>query len=204
MLGPMGESPVETMRSESRDVRTGEVQATAHCDAGNLLGQLALIGPSLWPRCFRFNEADKPNQQDIHQLDMSNLYVIDRYWEAGCCPHLFLERLMDSSLMYWGELWARASGLVQVSSLEVPEGVGALLLAELESESAQVEEVYVNGRAVIGRCVLQCGQQLRVPVKPGDSVRLVGYYVPNPSVRDRKPDPWWKNTVITQFMSGTR
>ena len=202
ILGPMGEKPVDTMRTESRDVPSGEVQETTHCDAADLLGHLALIGPSLWPSCFRFDEAAKPSRQEVHQLDLSNLYVIDRYWEAGCCPHLFLERMMDSSLMYSGELWARASGLVQVSSLEVPQGVGALLLAELESESAHIEEVSVNGRVVISRCVLRCGQQLRVPVTPGDSVRLVGYYVPDPSVRDRKPDPWRKNTVITQFMSG--
>lgn len=202
ILGPIGEKPAETMRNESGNTRTGEVQVTSHSDAADLLGHLALIGPSLWPRCFQFEESGKPTRQEVHQMDLSNLYIIDRYWEAGSCPHLFLERLVDSSLMYWGELWAHAPDLVQVSDLEVPEGVGALLLAELESESAHVEHIYVNGRSVVGRCVVSRGKQLRVSVKPGDSVRLVGYYVSDPSVRNRKPDPWWKNTVITQFMSG--
>jgi hypothetical protein len=202
IMGPIGERSVETMRSESRDVETGEVQAISHCnDADFLISQLGALGPSLWPRSFQFNEAGMPGRQEVHQLDLSNLYTIDRYWEAGCCPHLFLEQFVDASLMYWGELWARAPELVQASSLEVPDGVSALLLAELEFESTHVEEICVNSRVVVGRCILRRGQQLRVPVKPGDSVQLVGYYIPNPSVRDRKPDPWWKNVVITQFMS---
>jgi hypothetical protein len=201
ILGPIQEKPFETMRSEYRDIQTGEVQSTEHCDVSGLLGELALVGPSLWPSRFQFNKSVNPNHQDVHQLDLSNLYLIDRFWEAGCCPHLFLERITDLSLAYWGEVWASAPHLVQVSCLVVPEGIGALLLAELESESAHIEEISVNGRSVIDRCLLQNGQHIRIPVTPGDSIRLVGCYIPYPSIRDREPDPWRKNTVISRFMS---
>lgn len=111
---------------------------------------------------------------------------------------------MAAKLLYKGEVWARAPDLLQVADLEVPEGVCALMLVELESETAYVREVCVNGCKVVTESVLHRGEQLRVCVSPGDSVRLVGYYVPHPSIANRKPDPWWKNGVINQFINTSR
>lgn len=200
VFGPIGAEPVKVYRTASQDVPTGEVQSTAHADGVVLINQLALVGPSLWPISFLLDRAGNRREQEVHQLDFSNLYTIDRSWEAGSCPHLFLEHSLDSSLTYWGELWAGAPDQSQVDSLQVPQAVNALLLTELENEVAHVVEVWVNGVAVTRNRVLHRGQTLRVSVRPGDRVRLTGYYVPHASARNREPDPWWKNEVVAAFM----
>lgn len=202
VLGPVGTGPFTVSRTVPQDVNTGEVQWTAHCNGGHLVNQLALIGPSLWPISFLLERAGNRREQKVHQLDFSNLYTIDRAWESGSCPHLFLEHCVQSSPTYWGELWARAPDELQVESLEIPEGVYALLLTELENEITYVVEVCVNEIAVARNQILHRGQTLRVTTRPGDMVRLAGYYVPHAGVRNREPDPWWKNQAILAFMQG--
>jgi hypothetical protein len=200
VFGPIGGEPWRVYRTVSQDVATREVQSIAHADGVDLVNQLSLVGPSLWPISFLLERARTRRAQQLHQLDFSNLYTIDRSWEAGSCPHLFLEHSLDSSLKYWGELWAGAPDESQVHTLQVPGAVKALLLTELENEVTYVDEVCVNDVAIARRRVLHRGQTLRISVRPGDSVRLTGYYVPHASTRNREPDPWWKNQVIAAFM----
>lgn len=200
VLGPIGAEPLRVSGTVSEHVQTGEVQLTSHCDGVHLVNQLALVGPSLWPILFLLERAGNRREQEVHQLDLSNLYTIDRSWEAGSCPHLFLEHSPNSSLTYWGELWAGAPDEPQVDSLQIPQAANALLLTELENEVAHVVEVCVNDAAVTRNLVLHRGETLRVTVRPGDRVRLAGYYVPHASARNREPDPWWKNEVIVAFM----
>ncbi len=200
VLGPLGADSLKVSRTVSQGVQTGEVQLTSHCDGAHIVRQLALVGPSLWPISFLLERADVRWEQKVHQLDLSNLYTIDRSWAAGSCPHIFLEHSFDSSLIYWGELWAGAPDEPRLQSLQIPQTVNALLLTELENEVAHVAEVGVNGVAIIRNQVLHRGEMLRIPVEPGDRIRLTGYYVPHASARNREPDPWWKNAVITAFM----
>lgn len=198
ILGPMSDVPTEVIRSELRDLESGEVQTVSHCETDWPMAQISLIGPALWPARLVLN--DSKSAQEIHQLDLANLYIIDRYWEAGSCPHLFFERSSHPSLSYWGEMWAQAPGLLQAHRLEVPAGVSALILAELEPEAAHVKEVTVNSEIIVRDLILQRGEWVRVTVKPGDRVELLGYYSPNFAVPGGEPNPWRKNAIITEFI----
>lgn len=202
VFGPIGPEAWTVYRTASQVVQTGEVQSTAHAAGGQVVNQLALIGPSLWPISFLLDRAGTSREQEIHLLDFSNVYTIDRSWDAGSCPHLFLEHAPASSLTYWGELWARAPDELQVNTIQVPQDVNALLLTELESETACVVEIRVNGVRITRNRILHRGETLRIPVTPGDRVCLTGYYVPHASARNRKPDPWVKNEVVASFMQG--
>ncbi len=155
---------------------------------------------ALWPISLEYEESGIQRRQEIHELDLSNLYTIDRSWECGCCPHLFLERL-DSSLVYGGELWAAAPALPQGHEMNAPESVQALIIAELEKEMTHVMEVSVAGHAVIRDCFLTQNQFLRIRVKPGDLLSLNGYYMPDPVLPNQSVDPWRKNQLIFGFMN---
>ena len=203
VFGPIGAERVRVHRTASYDVQTGEVQSTAHVDGADLINQVALVGPSLWPISFLLDRGGTRREQEIHQLDFSSLYMIDRSWEAGSCPHLFIEHSLDSSLMYWGELWAGAPDTSRVETFEVPQAINALLLAELENEVAYIVEVSVNGAVITHNRALHRGQTLRVSVRPGDRIRFIGYYTPRASARNRGPDPWWKNKVVVSFMQSS-
>ena len=71
ILGPMPEMPLEIIRNAFQDVETGEVQEIIHCDASNSISQLAMIGPSIWPKGFKFDETGAASRQEIHQIDLS-------------------------------------------------------------------------------------------------------------------------------------
>ena len=104
-------------------------------------------------------------------------------------------------MIYGGELWAVSPDLLQVREILVPDGVWAMVIAELENEMANVVEVSVNGRTINRDCILVQGQSLRVPVSPRDLVSLKGYYLPDANVYRRSLDPWRKNRLIVQFIN---
>ena len=198
-LEPLAGAPAfECFHSESRDVPSGEVQQVDH--SSMVLDQaLALVGPALWVDAISTQVGDIDADQMVYQLDLTNLYVIDRYWEAGCCPHLFLEGA-DGSLLYRGELWAQAPHAIQTSRLKVPEAATFLVVAELEPETTHVLKIAVNGACVASDRTICRGESLRIPVKPGDNVSLSGSYSPNKNGAGRRPDPWWKNSIIAEFL----
>lgn len=200
VLGPLPEVPMECFRSESRDVPGGEVQQVDHSNGARLEHALALIGPSLWPEALSIRVNGTDARQEIHQLDLTNLYVINRYWEAGCCPHVFLEGA-DSSLVYYGEIWSREPRVTQISKLVVPESVAFLIVAELEPETAHLSEISVNGKRLVANRVMRRGEYIRIPVRPANTVSLTGAYLPDRNVDGRRPDPWWKNSIVSAFIS---
>ena len=202
VLGPLGPESLHTSRAAYRQVTTGEVQSFSHAQGDHLADRLSLIGPAIWPISFAIECDGNSRDQEVHQLDLSNLYTVDRSWEAGSCPHLFCKRAGDLAIAYWGELWATAPMLLQTNTLIVPPGVERLILAELENEVTHVLGVLVNDVRVTGDAVLNRGQTLCIDTKPGDRVSLVGYYVPDDSVRTHVSDPWQKNRVIAAFVRG--
>jgi len=199
-LGPIRDISFHAFRTEYRDVTTGECEIVSHCSGEELIHQTALIGTALWPISLEYNDFGTQRRQEIHELDLTNMYTINRSWECGCCSHWFLER-NDSTLAYGGELWAAAPDFLHVCTITVPDGVRALLIAELQNEVTHVAEVSVASRTAIRDRLLMQGQSLRITVNPGDLVSLKGYYVPDASARNRGIDPWRKNRLVLQFMN---
>ena len=136
-------------------------------------------------------------EQLIHEFDLSNLYTIGRFWEAGSCPHLFGCAVEGRSVRYLGELFARQPGRSQTERVIVPEGTTALLIAELEQESTTIERVRVNGRLYSSVIFLNKGDTVELAVRSGDAIELTGFYTARHS---GLPDPWLRNSVVHEFM----
>lgn len=199
LLGPIdGESP-KLFREEMSYISTGEVQTSGHGDGTNVIGNTAIIGPRLWPKAIKVKDSTHTDvEHQIHDFDLSNLYTIDRFWECGSCPHLFLET--SKVKRYWGEIFAKASHEVQTTEIKIPSDVNACIVAELEHEVSRIVKISVNDFTIYSDITLNKNEQLFFPVKAGDHVCLVGSYEPLPSSNELPLDPWRKNEIVLEYM----
>lgn len=197
LLGPLGSVVARTMSELSKDIQTGQVQRVAHQDLTVAYENTAVIGPAFWPRSLRLAHGGAAVEQSIHEFDLSNLYTMDRSWEAGSCPHLFSYGCDGRSLRYLGELFARQPGSSMTERLVIPQGTAALLIAELETEQTTIEEIRINGQIHLSHLSLQKGDMVRLPGRPGDVIELSGYYTAGLTAL---PDPWVRNCLIHEFM----
>jgi len=169
----------------------------ARQDLATAYESTAVIGPAFWPRSIQSKGSPLAREQLLHEFDLSNLYTISRFWEVGSCPHLFARVNDGGSLQYLGELFAGATLRPQSERVAVPDGIGALLIVELQRERTTIEELRINGLHHISQVCLEQGDVVWLSVRPGDIVELRGYYSAEHSAL---PDPWLRNSVISDFM----
>jgi hypothetical protein len=196
LLAPIENALGEILSAQSAYIPTGQRQDFAHEDLTTAYAGTALIGPAVWPRAIRIAGSVVTSEQPIHEFDLSNLYTIGRSWEAGSCPHIFA---VGEQIRYLGEIFSLTPSLRQRERFIVPDGIGKLVVAELEAETTIVEQVLINEEKVRSRVNLECGEFIELGVQPGDIVELTGYYIPE---RFALPDPWFRNIVVYEFMQG--
>jgi hypothetical protein len=196
ILGPMEDASGEIFSQNTTELPTGQMQTVCHADVSALqTGSTALIGPAYWPKAISFQSAGPEQDQLIHEFELSNVYTIDRHWEAGSCPHLFFVR--NGRLVYRGELFARQPGKLEVEQIIVGEETTALLICELEMETTTIEEIRLNDRVIKNCLILNTGEVAHIPVRHGDVITIRGYYVARGST---PPDPWLRNLLVRNFV----
>lgn len=198
VLGPLDRGVPDGVTASRQEFPTGQVQDVQHTDCVSLVPDLCVIGSAIWPKHLTLEAGGSQRQQPIHELDLSNLYVIDRYWEAGSCPHLFWVG-SEGNKTYAGELFARAASVMQEETHLVPDGVCALLIAELEAEMTWIVFVKINERSVLNRRTLTRGQSLLITVEPRDRVFLRGWYEPESGTK-LDPSPLFRDQTIRKFL----
>lgn len=197
LLGPVEETTVETFSEEIQDLQIDLIQKVSHDDLGSAYARTAMIGPAMWPRELRLIDGGTPRQQQVHEFNLSNLYMIDRAWLIGSCPHLFACDSRLNTHRYIGELFAREPGITQTHRVQVHPGVRALVISELEPERTIIEEISVNGIVHIAGALLSQGQSLKLEVSTGDRIVIVGRYETSLPARQQ---PWLRNRLIRQYI----
>lgn len=199
LLAPIDRLPPPAISNVSDELARGEYQELDHVDYSTLTRAIGVLGPALWPASAVCTLGDHEATQAMHDLDLSNLYTLDRHWAAGSCPHLFF-RNAAGRLAYVREMFSKGPRLLQKHELKIPEDVFAVVLAELEHEETSLACIEVNGQAAVLERLLRCGESLAVCVKPGDTVALAGAYSPRIIARQ---DPMFQNRRIWEFLEGT-
>jgi hypothetical protein len=198
LIGPLEDMSFETLSEESQHLQE-ESQTVSHADMSRANANAAVIGPAFWPRALRLIDAGTAKQQ-IHEFNLANLYMIDRNWRVGSCPHLFAIESGRHSPRYVGELFARKTDVTQTHELLAPPGIKAFVIAELEPERTIIEEITVNGRVRIAGVALTQGQSVSLEVGAGDRIVVVGRYETSIATRQQ---PWLRNRLIRQYIEHT-
>lgn len=133
------------------------------------------IGKYFKPTELQYNFEDRLVTSEMHTLDLNNVFMLDRHWHIGSCPHLFYKRI-DEKTEYVRELFIKTPGIKAEELLKIPENISEIILVELEDEITYIQEVSVNRVKVIEEIILNKGEEIRFAVKPNDHVSLIGYY----------------------------
>ncbi|MCI0407344.1 MAG: hypothetical protein L0191_02060 [Acidobacteria bacterium] len=199
LLAPIDRLPPPAISNASDELANGQYQELDHVDYSTLTRAIGVLGPALWPAAVVATSGDHEVTQAIHDLDLANVYTLDRHWAAGSCPHLFFQDA-GGRLTYIREVFSRGPNLIQNHELEVPEGVSEVVLAELEHEETNLAWITVNGQAAMSERRLGFGESVAVRVRPGDVVTLAGAYTPRITSRQ---DPMFQNRRVWEFLQGT-
>lgn len=197
-LGPLDQGTPDGISSISEDLSSGQVQEVQHVDYSSLLQTVHLIGPAIWPRELVLVVDGSTVQQEIHEFDLSNLFVIDRYWESGSCPLLFFVTV-QGGMKYVGELFGQSPCQLQNEEWTVPNGVRALVIAEIEAETTHIEVLSVNDKPILQDTKLVRGQSLAIEVSGGERIVMRGWYEPK-ATTVLWPNPLQKNHRIVRFL----
>ena len=196
LLGPLRQRLPAAIRSEDYELAHGHYQEVDRVDYSSVTSKMGLLGPMIWPSSITATFGNVSVVQQLHELDMSNLYAIDRHWAMGSCPFLFL-RSHDDKLIYVRELFAGEPTVRSHDTITVPPGVTSMIVAELERETTYIESMSVNGWRHSVDLELHRRDRWELLVKCNDEIQLVGWYFPELPGRQ---DPLYHNQLICNFI----
>lgn len=207
ILGPIGDAADEALWShESEVVQSGQYQTLSHSAFPNLdIRECYGWGPIIRSPKIRYVDNGVEQVQDVHEFDLTNVYVQDRYWAMGSCPHIFAITA-DGEIRYLGELFAGPQATVQEISLHLKMDVMTLVIAELEDEITTIHHVKKNGLRLLKGIDLDKGRYIALSVAGGDVLTIVGSYRPHglqPPYRVMK-EPRRIRSLINNFIEELR
>jgi len=186
---------------EETELPDGSSQVVFFTDVSPDLSMVSMIGPAVWPSAIQLEFGESKAIQPVHNLDLSNLYKIERYWECGSCPFAFLADSSTSRITYIGDLFPKEGCENQKFDLTVPPGYDCFIIAELEHEHTRIQELLINDSVLCVNLDLFKGDTLSIPVSPGQKVLIIGSYVPLRENLAYRSNRLSKNRIITEYMS---
>lgn len=178
ILAPFGGVGFVSSRDqEQQELHRSWVQVLGHgrleCQDPTLL---RLVGPALHVERATVIVGGRRVACGVHPLDPSNLYVLDRHWMIGCCPHLFYRGATGWS--YDGSILAAPGvGIVVTAQRTLPLGCDSLRIWELEHEVTHIESIRLDGREQLSKpCRLTKGQWIDLPCAGVQELEVSGRY----------------------------
>lgn len=136
--------------------------------------EIEFIGPSLVPKKLIIEYQSRELTSQIHDFSFSNVYWVDRHWQCGSCPHLFL--IQNGELKYQGEIFSLRPNQIHKERIKIPKFVYELIIAELEQEVTFINYIKKNELLHDSEIVLKEGETYSIMVSPNDCIELEGKY----------------------------
>lgn len=200
LLSPFNEEDFnETVISEESMEDFARSQVITHMIRNGDKTDFRFIGKYFKPTEIRYNFEDRLVTSEMHTLDLNNLFMLDRHWHIGSCPHLFYKRI-DEKTEYVRELFIHTPGVSECEILNVPMNVVEIIIAELEDEITYIKEVLINDNMVFEDIILNKGEEIKFFVKRGDIVKLTGYYKSAFEDLPRREGQLLRNRIIGKYL----
>lgn len=139
--------------------------------------------------------------QKTYTFNPTSTYTIDRHWQCGSCPHMFLEGI---DLRYERELLAHCEGVRGSDFFAVPNDVTNIIIAEIEDETTEIDVIKINKQECISNIRLAKTDFIRIPVHSGDIVEITGRYIPDKILNTKELHGVKRNELISKFIKEYR
>lgn len=197
ILPPLYRTKIDTWSQDFDD--RSHVQEVSHCGISSEdLDHFSIVGNQILPVAVEFKVSGQLGRQELHELDLSNMYAIDRFWEMGSCPHLFF---VGENLSYSREILAKCELIEGVDSITVPERIHKLIIAELEGETTEIESIKIDGELTLENITLQKHDLVEIDVLCGMVIEVIGKYIPDSISSNRAPSGLRRNEKVCEFLA---
>lgn len=164
------------------------------------LTNFRLLGPAFWPKQVVARRAGVPITQSVHKLALGSVYTLDRVWQCGSCPHLFMQS-HDGTWRYLTELIPNGQRVEVFHSIDLPSDATVIVIAELEDEVSVLTEIAMDGCVVARKIEMHKGDVLRIPLSGARTLSVAGSYFPLRQQLDTKQGDEMRNRLVCQFLS---
>lgn len=176
MLGPIGEVRGEFNSINGTRTENGQMQELSRgCFLNTDINSCLYWGPVLSSPQLHYRVEGMEQIQEIHELDLRSLYVVDRYWMMGSCPHIFSID-MNGKVSYLGEIFADRPDISHAESISIEKNICWLVVAELEDEKTYISSAFQKDTLLVEDVCLEKGDYLVIPVSGNVSIIIRGWY----------------------------
>jgi len=188
--------------NDMTELKTGQVQELSFSTLDkSSTGAFTSLGPTICPLSLSFQQDGINSPQAIHKLDLENVYILNRFWEKGSCPHLFFFDGSRKRLTYWSELFSEFPCRSVTHVITVPCSFSSMLIVELEFEETYIELISIDGVPKRRGEHLKRWDFIEVPVQPGQEISITGWYTPSHHSNNLETSPGVKNDFLASFMT---
>ena len=196
VLGPLDHFSVRDGFAVKTELGQAHWQTFAHVTANEARTWASFTwGPAFFPQQIKFTYGGFDQYQSVHELNVSNVYEIDRHWGMGSCPHVFG---IDTSgkVRYLGEVLAKGSNNLVTETLRIPSDAVEIVIAELEEETTYLNTIKNGAETLLSDRVLTQGEF--VVIRPSSAELTVeGFYIPSHPAGT--PQPVRRNELVGNF-----
>jgi len=201
ILAPYKSIDSEEFYNIRKDLKGGRCQVFQHISINEEIS-FDTIGSTIYPFSLSYIAGDNLEHQHFHEIDLNNLYVLDRFWEIGSCPLLFFKNSKINKTYYSTELFAKYLNVTQEYNCIIPFEIDTLIIAEIEDEKCIIESLKL-GELELRDIILNKNEYIKLPVVPNIPLKIRGYYIPNKLDSVINSQPVRKNQLISKFILNT-
>lgn len=139
------------------------------------------IGEVLEPLKLVYQTGSKTREELIHRINYNSLYLIHGGALCGSCPHMFFEN-ENGELTYGGELFSSKPDVLLPEKRTIPDNTIAIIIAELEQETAYIAEVNIDNTTITFDKQLNTGDYCRFETSQCSEVTIIGSYLPKSNI----------------------
>ncbi len=113
----------------------------------------------------------------VKELSPNNLLLISRFWECGCCPHLFGLKSESSKWEYITEVFNNNPDTIQEFTFTPQQyGFEKLKIVELENEITELDYIKVDNTNLVEFLTLKKGDEYTIDVNNVSNLIIRGSY----------------------------
>lgn len=163
----------------------------------NNVREVYTFGGRKLPEKIHFIKNGNRYSQEFHTFDLSNMYSIERQWQCGSCPHLFF---VSDKIVYMKELLAHCENENGEETFFVPENVRAVIIAEIEDETTELNSIVVGEKLYGSNITLEKSEHIEIPIYGGTKITVTGKYIPYAKPNKDVPQGIKRNDLVGEFL----
>jgi len=188
LLEPLEGYNPESIREEVVKIEHyGGIHFSHVVEKNNWQDKVEIIGPyNIVNEIFFLDTQKEGKNLPIHQFDFSNLYLIQKYWYCGSCPHIFVKNIYNNK---WNYLTDTLTGSAkdEIYIHEINDEVDQIRIWEIEDEVSYFKNIDIfegNNNLIKSLSNLKLNKEEYIYIELKDKVnfpiklKISGYYTP--------------------------